>query len=201
MTDGDPPRDEGELRRFLARIREGDEDAARELLLRYEAKVRLVVRRQLPQLLRSRFDSQDFVQSIWGSFIRRIKTSATELEGTENLVGFLARAARNKVIDEYRRASSRKQDMRREEPMYEGSEPREVADQADSPIQAAEASETFRRLRDLLPEDRRTVLDLKAGGLSTSEIAKRLGLGERTVRRVIEDLRRRAGIGGAGEEA
>jgi RNA polymerase sigma factor (sigma-70 family) len=201
MTDGDPPRDEGELRRFLARIREGDEDAARELLLRYEAKVRLVVRRQLPQLLRSRFDSQDFVQSIWGSFIRRIKTSATELEGTENLVGFLARAARNKVIDEYRRASSRKQDMRREEPMYEGSEPREVADQADSPIQAAEARETFRRLRDLLPEDRRTVLDLKAGGLSTSEIAKRLGLGERTVRRVIEDLRRRAGIGGAGEEA
>src|SRR5208337_4800735 len=94
----------GEIGEFIARIRDGDEDAARELLRRYEAKVRLVVRRQLPRLLRSRFDSQDFVQSIWGSFFRRIKASPTELEGTENLIGFLARAARNKVIDEYRRA-------------------------------------------------------------------------------------------------
>jgi RNA polymerase sigma factor (sigma-70 family) len=199
MTDSDPPREEGELRQFLARIRDGDEDAARELLRRYEAKVRLVVRRQLPRLLRSRFDSQDFVQSIWGSFIRRIKSGPTELEGTNNLIGFLARAARNKVIDEYRRASSRKQDMRREESMYEGAEPREVAGHADTPIEVAEASEALSRLRDLVPEDRRTVLDLKAQGLSTVEIAARLGLGERTVRRVVEDLRRRAGIGGAGE--
>jgi RNA polymerase sigma factor (sigma-70 family) len=199
MTDSDPPREEGELRRFLARIRDGDEDAARELLRRYEAKVRLVVRRQLPRLLRSRFDSQDFVQSIWGSFIRRIKSSPTELEGTNNLIGFLARAARNKVIDEYRRASSRKQDMRREESMYEGAEPREVADHSDTPIEVAEASEALSRLRELLPEDRRTVLDLKAEGLSTVEIAAKLGLGERTVRRVMEDLRRRAGISGAEE--
>jgi RNA polymerase sigma factor (sigma-70 family) len=199
MAEGDPPREEGELRQFLARIRDGDEDAARELLRRYEAKVRLVVRRQLPRLLRSRFDSQDFVQSIWGSFFRRIKTSATELDDTANLIGFLARAARNKVIDEYRRASGHKQDKRREESMWEGSEPRELADGSDTPIEVAEASEALSRLRALLPEDRRTILDLKAEGLSTVEIAARLGLGERTVRRVIEDLRRRAGIDGPWE--
>jgi RNA polymerase sigma factor (sigma-70 family) len=194
MADDDRPREEGELRQFLARIRDGDEDAARELLLRYEAKVRLVVRRQLPRLLRSRFDSQDFVQSIWGSFFRRIKSSATELDGIENLIGFLARAARNKVIDEYRRASSAKQDVRREESMWEGIEPRELVDGSDAPFEVAEASEAFGRLRELLPEGRRAVLDLKAEGLTTVEIATRLGMGERTVRRVIEDLRRRAGI-------
>jgi RNA polymerase sigma factor (sigma-70 family) len=199
MTDGDPPHEEGELRQFLARIRDGDEDAARQLLRRYEAKVRLVVRRQLPRLLRSRFDSHDFVQSVWGSFFRRVKTSPAELEGTDNLIGFLARAARNKVIDEYRRASSRKQDKRREESMWDGSEPRELADGSDTPIEVAEASEAFSRLRDLVPEDRRAILDLKAEGLSTVDIAARLGLGERTVRRVIEDLRRRAGIDREGE--
>ena len=199
MTDGDRPREEGELRQFLARIRDGDEEAARELLRLYEAKVRLVVRRQLPRLLRSRFDSQDFVQSIWGSFFRRIKASPTELESTQNLVGFLARAARNKVIDEYRRASSRKQDVRREESMWEGAEPRDLVDGSNSPSEVAEASEAFSRLRDLLPADRRSVLDLKAEGLTTVEIAAKLGIGERTVRRVIEDLRRRAGIDGAGE--
>ena len=92
MANADRPEEKSELRRFLARIRDGDEDAGRELLRLYEAKVRLVVRRQLPRLLRARFDSQDFVQSIWGSFFRRIKASPTELEGTENLIGFLARA-------------------------------------------------------------------------------------------------------------
>jgi RNA polymerase sigma factor (sigma-70 family) len=199
MTDGDRPREEGELRQFLARIRDGDEEAARELLRLYEAKVRLVVRRQLPRLLRSRFDSQDFVQSIWRSFFRRVKMSPTELESTENLVGFLARAARNKVIDEYRRASSRKQDVRREESMWEGAEPRDLVDGSNSPSGVAEANEALSRLRDFLPEDRRSILDLKAEGLTTVEIAAKLGIGERTVRRVIEDLRRRAGIDGAGE--
>jgi RNA polymerase sigma factor (sigma-70 family) len=197
--DGDGAQEEGELRRLLARIHDGDEDAARELLRRYEAKVRLVVRRQLPRLLRSRFDSQDFVQSIWGSFFRRIKASPTELAGTENLIGFLARAARNKVIDEYRRASSRKQDMRREESIWAGNELRELADGSDTPVEVAEASEAFDRLRELVPESRRTVLNLKAEGLTTVEIAARLGLGERTVRRVLEDLRRRARIDGDGE--
>ena len=36
---------------FLKRIQAGDEGAARELLQRFEAEVRLVVRRQLPRLL------------------------------------------------------------------------------------------------------------------------------------------------------
>ena len=113
MSIGEPPRDE-DIRGFLARIRAGDEDAARELLTRYEAEVRLVVRRQLPRLLRSRFDSLDFLQSVWGSFFRRVRSrdgAATEFEDSRHLVAFLARAAKNKVIDEYRRAASQKQEI------------------------------------------------------------------------------------------
>src|SRR3954453_16589456 len=101
----------GDLREFLARIQAGDEDAARELLRRYEAEVRLVVRRQLPRLLRSRFDSLDFLQSVWGSFFRRVrgKHGLADFEDSRHLVAFLAHAAKNKVIDEYRRAASRTQ--------------------------------------------------------------------------------------------
>src|SRR2546425_10436683 len=107
-----------ELSDFLARIRAGDESAARELLTRYEAQVRLVVRRQLPRLLRSRFDSLDFLQSVWGSFFRRVRTGPAEFEDARHLVAFLAPAAKNKGIDEYRRAASREQDMPREEPRW-----------------------------------------------------------------------------------
>jgi len=180
------------LAQFLVRIHQGDEEAARELLRRYEAEVRLVVRRQLPRLLRSRFDSLDFLQSVWGSFFRRMRDAPTEFEDSRHLVAFLARAAKNKVIDEYRRAASRKQDMHREEPLWtEARHPQELADNIDSPSEIAQAHEVYERLRDLLPEARQSILQLKADGLSSKEIGERLGISERTVQRVLEDLRRR----------
>ena len=186
-----------EVRGFLRRIHDGDEDAARDLLLKYEAEVRLVVRRQLPRLLRSRFDSLDFLQSVWGSFFHRVRTTPTEFDDGRHLVAFLARAAKNKVIDEYRRAGSQKGDMRREEPLWaEGDRPKEVAAQVETASQVAEANEAFAQLRDLVPEERRALLELKAAGLSSREIGQRLGISERTVQRVLEDLRRRVALEG-----
>jgi RNA polymerase sigma factor (sigma-70 family) len=183
---------ESDLAGFLARIQAGEESAARELLTRYEAEVRLVVRRQLPRLLRSRFDSLDFLQSVWGSFFRRVRSGPAEFEDSRHLVAFLARAARNKVIDEYRRAGSRKQDMHREEPLWvDGGRPKELAAANDTPSQVAQAREVLGKLRDLLPEDRREIVALKVEGLSSKEIGERLGISERTVQRVLEDLRRR----------
>jgi RNA polymerase sigma-70 factor (ECF subfamily) len=193
MPVGDRPlREKSELSGFLQRIQAGDEGAARELLQRYEPEVRLVVRRQLPRLLRSRFDSLDFLQSVWGSFFRRMRDAPTEFEDSRHLVAFLARAAKNKVIDEYRRAASLKHDMHREEPLWgDGRRPKDVADSIDSPSELAQAREVLGRLRELLPEERRTILELKAEGVSSKDIGERLGISERTVQRVLEDLRRR----------
>src|SRR5690242_6656559 len=147
MSLGEPPqpqpqRGESELSEFLKRIQAGDEGAARELLARYESEVRLVVRRQLPRLLRSRFDSLDFLQSVWGSFFRRVRAGGAagpaEFEDSRHLVAFLARAAKNKVIDEYRRAASQKHDMHREEPLWgDEGRPKDVAGPVDSPSQVA----------------------------------------------------------------
>jgi RNA polymerase sigma-70 factor (ECF subfamily) len=194
MSDGSAPaHPASDISSFLARIQAGDEDAARELLCRYEPEVRLVVRRQLPRLLRSRFDSLDFLQSVWGDFFQKVRNGPAEFHDERHLVGFLARAAKNKVIDEYRRAASQKGDMHREEPLWsDGERPREVAAAGASPSQVAEAHEAFDRLLVMLPVDRRTILELKAEGLSSREIGDRLGVSERTVQRVLEDLRRRA---------
>lgn len=198
MTDDDADdRTEGDIASFLARIQAGDDQAARELLVRYEPEVRLVVRRQLPKLLRSRFDSVDFLQSVWGDFFQRVRTGPAEFEDARHLVAFLARAAKNKVIDEYRRAGSQKQDVHREEPIWNDSgRPRELPAVDDTPSQIAVAREAYDRLLDLVPEDRRQVLSLKAEGLSSREIGERLGISERTVQRVVEELRRRAEPGG-----
>ncbi len=187
-TDGDR-----ELGSLLGRIRAGEEAAARELLVRYEAQVRLVVRRQLPRLLRSRFDSLDFLQSVWGSFFRQMRAGPDEFEQPRALVAFLAKVARNKVVDEYRRASSQKGDRTREEPLdAPGSAGRDLVSDEASPSEVAEAREALARLQNLLPDDRRIVVELRVEGLSTREIGRRLDLSERTVRRILEDLRRRS---------
>jgi len=188
------PDERSELRAVIERIRSGDEEAARELLCRYESEVRLVVRRQLPRLLRSRFDSLDFLQSVWGSFFQRLKSddSGSEFENGRHLVAFLAKVARNKVIDQSRRAGSQKQDMKREEPLWsDGGRPREISGREDSPSEVAGGRETLDRLLSATPADRREIVALKARGLSSREIGDRLGMSERTVQRVIEELRRR----------
>jgi len=186
----------GSIPDLLARIRDGDEGAARELLTRYEPKVRLVVRRQLPRLLRSRFDSIDFLQSIWGSFFHKIQTGPSDLKEEQNLIAFLAWAARNKVIDEYRRAATQKHDVHRERRLGTAGHVERHLAPGDTPSQLAQAHETYDRLRDLLPEDRRVILELKAAGHTCKEIGDRLGVSERTVQRVLEDLKRRARIEG-----
>lgn len=191
-TEGSPHQHATDLHDILARVRNGDEQAAQQLLASFEAEVRLVVRRQLPRLLRSRFDSLDFLQSVWGSFFRRVRTDPVEFDDERHLVAFLARAAKNKVIDQYRRAGSQKQDMHREEPLWsDAAGPRDLPAHDDTPSEVAEAREVFGLLRDALPEDRRPIIEMKALGLSSREIGDRLGVSERTVQRVIEDLRRR----------
>ena len=181
---------------LLGRVRAGDSSAAEELIQRYGVQVRLVVRRQLPRLLRSRFDSVDFLQSVWGSFFRRMVSDPIAFEDPRILVAFLARTARNKVIDEYRRAVSRKANRGLESPLDAGSG---LVGGEDSPSEIVAAREEFVRLLNLLPEGRRVILELRVEGLSTREIGDRLGISERTVRRVLEDLRRRSGFEETGE--
>ena len=201
MTAGDPPttapdraRGPGsELRAFLDRIRAGDEQAARELLARYEAQVRLVVRRQLPRLLRSRFDSLDFLQSVWASFFVRFARarSSSRTRVTSSRSSPRWRRTRSSTSTDAPSAGSRTCIARNRFASAGRLPGSSIADQ-DTASELAEANEAFGRLRDLLPADRREILGLKVEGLSSREIGERLGLSERTVRRALEDLRRRA---------
>jgi RNA polymerase sigma-70 factor (ECF subfamily) len=82
------------------------------------------------------------------------------------------------------------------EKRLETSEEKEVClATGDTPSRLAEAQETYDRLRDFLPEDRRVILEMKVAGYSSQEIGERLGVSERTVQRVLEDLRGRARLG------
>jgi RNA polymerase sigma factor (sigma-70 family) len=184
-----------DLAALIERARSGDAEAIGSLR-RFEDDIRMMVRVRLPRPLRSQFDSMDFVQEVWHSFFRINQEDPDRLSQIRDIRSFLAGVARNKVFEEHRRRSmTQKYDLGREEPLYvrRGSRdiPRDVPANDPSPSQDAQARE---RLDQILeggsPRDAE-VIELRRQGLTFEEIAEQTGLHERTVRRVVDTIRRR----------
>ena len=151
-----------------------------------------MVRSRLPKKLRSRFDSTDFVQSVWQSFFADPGRDSRDFETVEHFRGFLFGMVRNKVQEQHRRLTrTGKYDLAREEPLYvrrgDREVLREVVSPEPTPSQAIQASDRMAQLTAGRSPREVEVLTLRRQGLTIVEIAARTGINERTVRRMIED--------------
>ncbi len=187
--------EDADFAQTLALARAGDEEAMSRLLRTFEDEVRMVVRARLPRLLRSRFDSMDFVQAVWKSVLVG-EISDSPFANARHFRGFLAAVAQNKVTEAFRRNTrTRKFDLGREEPLYirrgDRDAPRDLPSSDPSPSQEAQAEECFDRLIAGRPESEAAIVSLRRQGLTFAEIAARTGLNEAAARRVIEAARRR----------
>lgn len=175
------------FRDLMRRIQGGDEEAVRQLLDQYGAHVFRAVRRSLSRAIRSKYDSQDFVQSVWKSFFTRRE----ELKGfdtPDQLIAFLTRVAGNKVIDQGRHhLRTEKADVTRERSITDRDCVRTPAHDP-SPSEVAVANELWGRIIAGQPEHYRRILDLRAAGYTYQQIADELKINERTVRRVLNKL-------------
>ncbi len=99
---------------LMARVRAGDQDAATELVRRYEPEVRRVVHLQLSDSrLRRALDTMDVCQSVLANFFARAAAGQFDLSGPEQLVKLLVTMARNKLRDRVRRERRARRDERR----------------------------------------------------------------------------------------
>lgn len=179
---------------LIARVREGDERALEELVRTFEGEVRLMVRHRLPQALRSQFDSMDFVQSIWASLFVDGDRAGVAFDNARHFRGYLAGVAYNKVNEEFRRRTrAKKYELAREERLYvrrgDREEPRAVAARDPSPSQEVQATDRMAQLAAGRSPAEAMALELRRRGLTFEEIAVRTGLHERTVRRLIGEIR------------
>lgn len=188
--------DDVDLADLIARAKAGDEAATRALLGRFEGEVRTMVRARLPRVLRSQFDSVDFVQVVWQTFFTGPERDPVRFENAHHLRRFLAGVVRNKVLEEHRRRTrTRKYDLNREEPLYirRGNRevPRELAARDPSPSQDVQARDRLAQLLEGRTPLEAKVIELRHRGLTFDEIADQTGLGERSVRRIIDAARAR----------
>jgi RNA polymerase sigma-70 factor (ECF subfamily) len=179
---------------LLDRIGRGDEEATGELLRTYEPYLRAVVRRQLPDYLRRRFDSVDVVQSVWANVLETFRRGDRQFADAGRLRAFLVTAARNRLIDRYRqhhRSADREcsLDASGPEPIPAASQPR--------PSEIASADETWRQLLAICPAEHHEVLHMKRDGFSVTEIAARTGLHPDSIHRILRQLARELALRGA----
>jgi DNA-directed RNA polymerase specialized sigma24 family protein len=157
---------------FLGRVRAGDEEAARELVCKYEAAIRLEVRVRLrQQRLRRHFDSMDVCQSVLGSFFVRAALGQFDLDRPEELFNLLVAMTRNKLAYQVRKQRAKKRDCRRvaDVPVQE------VEAGAPGPGQVAAGREALEQFRARLSAEERRLADLRAQGRAWAEIAQCLG--------------------------
>jgi RNA polymerase sigma-70 factor (ECF subfamily) len=184
---------------FIARVRAGDEQAAAELVRRYEPLIRREVRLHLEDRRLARlFDSLDVCQSVLGSFFLRAAAGQYDLEQPDQLVKLLATMARNKLASAARGQQRQRRDLRRVSADGEG-ELAGVADPRPAPDEAVAGQELLRRFRDGLSEEERRIVDLRGEGLGWADVAARLG-GTAQARRMqlaraVDRLARELGLG------
>ena len=107
---------------FMRRVRAGDEQAARELVARYEPVIRREVKMRLrdPRLYR-RLDWADICQSVLASFFVRAASGQYDLDQPEQLLRLLVVMTRHKVSKQARRHRAEKRDYRLAEDLGQAS--------------------------------------------------------------------------------
>jgi RNA polymerase sigma factor (sigma-70 family) len=175
---------------MLEQVRSGSEDAVWELINEFGDAVREAVRHRLSHKLRSKFDSMDFVQLVWGSLFRA-RDKLEQFERPEELVKYLAVMARRKVgMERRRQMEAIKRNIDRElslEQLMDHPD-QELASAHPAPIDTAIARERWDRLLEGQPRHRRLIIQLRLQGYTNQDIANALHLDESTVRCFLKRL-------------
>ena len=170
---------------LLNRLETGDDEAAQQVFIDYEPYLRKVVRRMLPAELRSKFDSIDIVQSVWGDVLSRFREGGMRFESAAQLRAFLLKATRNRFVDRVRQHRTA---VRIEQPISHAILQNPPQSPSPHASEVAIANELWQRLLAASPQDHRPILELRAQGNTLMEIAKQTGLHEGSVRRILRNL-------------
>ncbi len=173
------------LETLLTRLAAGDDAAAAQAYRAYEPFLRLVVRRQLSNRLRSKFDSTDIVQSIWCDLLRGFRAGVWKFLDSNHLRAFLVQATRHRFLNRLRDV---RHAVDREQSLAETGLAEDLVSHEPRPSAVAAGDELWNKLLKLCPPAHRDLLYLKRQGLTLAELAARTGLHPSSVRRILYDL-------------
>ena len=166
--------DDNQFQELIRRVRARDEEAAAQLMRRYESAIRRVVRIRLrDSRLRRVLDSMDICQSVLATFFARAALGQYDLETPEQLLNLLASITRHKLTNQAKRLLSQKRDLRRDAPQSDQYD--HTIDRASDPAEQASAKELLEKVRSRLDDGERFLAEQRALGRGWRELADELG--------------------------
>lgn len=184
------PELEQDFGRLMQEVRDGSDEAVWELIGQFGEQIRRAVRRALNAKMRSKFDSLDFVQIVWGSLFR-VRDKLDQFERPEQLAAYLVAMARNKVGMEVRRQMiAAKHNITREQSLNQLSveDSSQLVSRQAAPAEVAIARERWKNLLQNQPPHYRKIILLRLRGYTYQSIADAVHLDECTVRRFLKRL-------------
>ncbi len=176
-------------RSLLRRFREGEQDAATALYVRYARRLQALAKNQTGQNLAARFDPEDVVQSVFRTFFRRASEGCYEVPVGEELWQLLLVLALNKIraLAVHHRAQKRDAGRTVGNDTYS-----ELATEVSG--EDAIAYVTMKMVVDELlsqfPPPQDQVIQLRIEGHEVGEIARLTKRSKRTVERVLQQFRK-----------
>jgi RNA polymerase sigma-70 factor (ECF subfamily) len=171
---------------LMQQLHAGDQQAATEIYVRYADKLLGVARRNTAEDLRTRFDPEDVVQSVFRTFFRRAAQGAYAVPAGDDLWKLFLVIALNKIrrLGEFHRANKRSvgQTSGLNEPL--------VTDQGAGEEDSLRILHlTIDEILAGSPPHVHQMVKLRIDGCEVAEIAERVGRSKRSVERVLQSFR------------
>ena len=185
-----------EFSELLAAVCAGDQDAAAELVRRYEVQVRRIVRVRLTDPhLRRQLDSLDVCQSVLADFFQRATSGQFEIDTPQQLAALLAKMTKNRFLKHVEKQQAARRDIRR---LIQSSiDELPLIARDSTPSQIAATRDLHQAIRDRLHGDLLWLTEQRLAGRTWVELAREKqatpdGLRVRWVRalqRIAEELK------------
>lgn len=181
-----------EVDSLFARAQAGDPAAWDALITLSYERIRRVVSRRLDPPMRSLYDSTDFANDVFKSLVA--KSDRYDFATYDQLVSHLAKAAKQKVIDEYRKQHTQKRNIRASTRFdtlrgEHGNDYEPVASDP-TPSQVAQARDVEKQLFEGQNSDEVEAIKMKAVGFSNEQIAEHFQQHPRKIQRFFQKVAR-----------
>jgi RNA polymerase sigma factor (sigma-70 family) len=169
---------------LIDRVRRGDQDAAVELIRKYEVVIRVTVRSRLKDTrIRSIVETMDIVQSVFAGFFNGTAKNQFDLQQPDDLVRLLVTMTKNKVASQYRLHHADKRNIDQRKDLGEGS--LDDIGRENSPEKIVEARELWSAVHEQMTLHQRAIAEARIQGKSWQEVAEEVGGTAESCRKVL----------------
>src|SRR5262249_679829 len=171
--------------------RQGNEDAARQIVERYIDRLLLLARRRISQPLPPRLHAQTLLQAVFRTFFVRGKDGQLTFPEQDVLCKLLVRLPLHKTLRQvaFHKAAKRDPGLETDQGEHHRERLMALLDGEPTPEATVAFVDQLEHFLSLLQPQERQILEMRLQGYSNDEIAKQLNVYDRKIRRVIEHIR------------